>query len=174
MVMLGVAFSLGGIAFSEDLTLEVAKQKVLAAAKLIEEQGSAAFPKLRDPAGEFRFADGKGYIWVHSMSGKMLMHPTKSELVGTNMLLDKDSSGFSYILAMNKLVARYGQGWVVYLWPKPGKKLEETKASFVKLVKRGSDEYVIGCGMYAASAEYVRKTCPGDILFDTTNFTDTE
>jgi signal transduction histidine kinase len=158
------------IAQAEDLTLEVVKNKVLAAAKLIEENGESAFPNFKNLNGEFRFADGKGYVWVHSGNGIMLMHPVKPELEGTDMIGEKDSSGFPYILAMNRLTARNGQGWVVYLWPKPGKRFEEIKASFVKQVKKNNKVYVIGCGMYAASTQYVKSMCPGDVIYDSDNF----
>ncbi|MCX5707767.1 MAG: cache domain-containing protein [Candidatus Omnitrophica bacterium] len=156
--------------FAQDLTLEVVKAKVLAAAKLIEEEGTGAFSKLKDPNGEFRFGDGKGYVWVHSLNGQMIMHPTRPELERTDMLNDKDSSGFPFIYAMNQLVEKRKQGWVVYLWPKPGKKIEEIKASFVRLARNQGKDYVVGCGMYAASADYVRSAFPGDAIYDSTNF----
>lgn len=158
------------MAADESLSLELVKSKVLAAAQLIETEGESVFPQLRNPSGEFRFAEGKGYVWVHSMSGVMQMHPVKPELERTNMINDKDSSGFPYILAMNRLVALNGQGWVVYLWPKPGKKIEELKASFVKLVKKDNKEYVVGCGMYAASFDYVKSNFPGDVIYSSANF----
>lgn len=160
----------GKIALAEELTLEVAKAKVLAASKLIEEQGADAFSKLRDPNGEFRFGDGKGYVWVHGLNGQMLMHPTRPELERTNMINDKDSTGFPFIYAMNQLVEKHQEGWVVYLWPKPGKKIEEIKASFVSLAKNQGKDYVVGCGMYAASSDYVRSMFPGDVIYDSTNF----
>ena len=170
--VLGLCFVLKG-AFAEELTLEVAKAKVLAAAKLIEEDGATAFPKFKDPNGEFRFAEGKGYVWVHGLDGQMLMHPTRPELERTNMLNDKDSTGFPFIYAMNQLVKKNKGGWVVYLWPNPGKKIEEIKASFVSLARNQGKDYVIGCGMYAASADYVRSMFHGDVIYDSTNFFET-
>jgi signal transduction histidine kinase len=163
----------GKVVFAEDLTLDVVKAKVTAAAKLVEEDGTGAFSKLKDSGGEFRFGDGKGYIWVHDLNGQMLMHPTKPELERTNMLNDKDSTGFPFIYAMNKLVEKRKEGWVVYLWPKPGKTIEEIKASFVKLARNQGKDYVVGCGMYAASASYVRTVFPGDVVYDSTNFFET-
>jgi signal transduction histidine kinase len=163
----------GKAAFAEELTLTVVKAKVLAAAKLIEEQGPEAFSKLKDLDGEFRFGDGKGYVWVHSLNGQMLMHPTRPELERTNMLNDRDSAGFPFIYAMNQLVGKNKEGWVVYLWPKPGKKINEIKASFVRLAKSQGKDYVIGCGMYAASSDYVRSMFPGDVIYDSTNFFET-
>jgi len=155
--------------FAETLTLDLAKLKVKAAAKLIEEKGEAAFPELRDPAGEFRFGEGKGYIWVHDLSGKMLMHPTQPELEGTNMLDYKDSSGFAFFISMNEIAKKYGEGWVVYLWPKPGKKIEELKSSYVILAKNADKEYVVGCGMYNVNKEYIKSLYPRDIIYSSEN-----
>jgi len=100
------------------------------------------------------------------------MHPAKPELEGTNMLNDKDSTGFAFIFAMNRLVEKHNEGWVVYMWPKPGKKIDEVKASFVRLAKNQGRDYVIGCGMYAASADYVRSMFPKDVLYDSNNFSE--
>lgn len=166
LAALAFLFSASGISLAQEFSLSLAKEKVEAAAKLIESEGEAAFPKLRDPNGEFRFAGGKGYIWIHSMSGPMLMHPTKPELEGTNALELKDSTGFSFILAMNALVRKSGAGWVVYLWPLPGKKIEEYKGSFVKLARYGGKEYVVGCGIYYVSKDYIKSQLPQDIVYD--------
>jgi signal transduction histidine kinase len=160
----------GKVVFAEELTLEVTKAKVLAAVKLIEEEGTGAFSKFRDPNGEFRFGDGKGYVWVHGLNGEMLMHPAMRELEHTNMLSDTDSTGFPFIYAMNQLVEKRKEGWVVYLWPKPGQKIEQIKASFVKLANNQGKGYVVGCGMYAASVDYVRSKFPADVIYDSTNF----
>jgi methyl-accepting chemotaxis protein len=157
------------ISFAEEFSLALAKEKVEAAVKLVEAEGEAAFPKLRNPSGEFRFADDKGYIWVHSMTGPMLMHPTVAELEGTNALELKDSTGFYFIVAMNDLVKKYGSGWVVYLWPLPGEKTEEYKGSFVKLAKYGGKEYVVGCGMYYVNKDYIKSIFPADIVYDSSS-----
>jgi methyl-accepting chemotaxis protein len=158
--------SVSGISFAQEFSLVLAKEKVQAAVKLVEAEGEAAFPKLKDPNGEFRFANGKGYIWVHSMSGPMLMHPTKPELEGTDALELKDSTGFTFIAAMNVLVRKYGSGWVVYLWPLPGKNTEEYKGSFVKLARYGGKEYVVGCGIYYVSKDYIKSQLPQDVVYD--------
>jgi signal transduction histidine kinase len=166
LVTLCVTAFTAGFCFAETLTLALAKEKVKAAAKLIAAEGEAAFPKLKDPNGEFRFAEGKGYVWVHDLSGKMLMHPTQPELEGKNMIDYKDSNGFMFFVAMNRLVTKYGEGWVVYFWPKPGKKTEEIKGSFVSLVNNGGKKYVVGCGMYDINKEYIKSVYPMDTIYD--------
>jgi methyl-accepting chemotaxis protein len=96
----------------------------------------------------------------------MLMHPVKPELEGTNATELVDSTGFYFIVAMNNLVKKYGSGWVVYLWPLPGKKTEDYKGSFVKLAKNGGKEYVVGCGMYFVNKDYIKSVFPSDIVID--------
>ena len=48
--------------FANAMAPQLVKEKATAAAKLIEAEGEAAFAKIKDPKGEFRFADGQGYI----------------------------------------------------------------------------------------------------------------
>jgi len=147
----------------EMLTPRLVKEKVLRAAQLVESEGEAAFPKLTDKNGEFVFAGGRGYIWVHSLTGPMLVHP---KLVGQDSLSMKDSSGFYHVLAMNKLVKKYGSGWVVYFWAKPGKRMQDFKASFVKLVHHGDGDYVVGCGMYNADKQFIKSVYPNDVIWE--------
>jgi signal transduction histidine kinase len=161
-----LACAKGRCSAQEILTLQLVKEKVIAAAKLIEEQGETAFPALKDPDGQFRFAAGKGYIWVHDLAGVFLLQPSKPELEGVNQLDLKDSNDFYFIKAMNDLVRKQKEGWVVYFWPKPGKKTSELKGSFVKLAVKNGKEYVVGCGMYDVSKDYIRSVYPQDMIYD--------
>jgi signal transduction histidine kinase len=165
-----VIFVLAQACFAQPLSLVLVKQKVKAASELIETEGEAAFDKLKDPNGEFRFCGGKGYVWVHSLSGVMLMHPVQPDLVGRNMADYQDSEGFLFIVAMNKLVKKYGGGWVVYFWPKPGSRKDSLKGSFVQLVKNSGKDYIVGCGMYEVSKEYIKSVFPQDIVCDSELF----
>lgn len=69
--------------YTEPLTPELCKQKAKAAATLVKAEGDAAFGKIKDPKGEFIFGDGEGYVWIHNLEGKMVMHPIKPSLDGT-------------------------------------------------------------------------------------------
>ncbi len=151
---------------SDDLmSAELVKAKVEKAGRMVEAEGTAVFPKFRDKGGEFWFGGGKGYIWIHNLEGIMLVHPAQPELEGTDVLGLKDSSGFAFIATMNDLVKKHGSGWVVYFWAKPGKKITDYKASYVKLVHHGSNNYIIGCGIYNMNEEYIRLKFPEDVIF---------
>lgn len=157
--------SLSAICQGEPLTPELCKAKAKAAAKLLKAEGDAAFSKLKDPAGEFRFADGKGYVWIHNLDGKMVMHPIKPALDGKNLLDMRDINGVYLFVAMNELVQEKAEGWVAYAWPKPGEKKSSPKVSYVILVEHGENEYVAGSGMYDVTAEDIAKNFPGDAIY---------
>jgi hypothetical protein len=163
MVMVMVFSSTG---FSESLTPQLCKEKVIAAAELLKAKGAGAFPELKDPEGPFRFGGGAGYIWVHNLDGIMVMHPIKASLEGKGLLDMRDTNGVYFFVAFNELVEEKGAGWVPYAWPKPGEKESSSKVSFVMLVENGGNEYVVGSGMYDATAEDIKKQFPGDAVYE--------
>jgi signal transduction histidine kinase len=152
--------------FSEELTPALCKAKAQAAAALLKAEGDAALPKIKDPNGEFRFADGKGYVWIHNLDGVMVMHPIKPALDGKGLLDMRDVNNVYLFAAMNELVEEKGEGWVPYAWPKPGEKDSSPKISYVVLVERGEDTYVSGAGMYDVTAEDIKKDFPNDAIYE--------
>lgn len=152
--------------FAEALTPELCKAKAKAAAALLKGEGDAALAKIKDPNGEFRFADGAGYVWIHNLDGVMVMHPIKSSLDGKNILDIRDVNGVYLFVAMNELVEEKGEGWVPYAWPKPGQKESSPKVSYVVLVERGDETYVAGAGMYDVTAADIKTKFPGDAVYE--------
>jgi signal transduction histidine kinase len=160
-----VLFAFASIGYTEPLTPDLCKQKAKAAAELVKAEGEAAFAKLKDPKGEFRFGNGEGYVWVHNLEGKMVMHPIKPSLDGKGLLDMRDINGVYLFAAMNELVEEKGEGWVPYAWPKPGQKESSPKVSYVVLVKHGGKNYVVGSGMYDVTAADIAKKFPKDAIY---------
>ncbi len=152
--------------FAEELTAQLCKDKVVAATKLIAAEGEAAFAKIKDPNGEFRFGNGAGYIWVHNMDTEMVMHPIKPSLDGKDLSGLQDKNGVLFFMAFNEVAGDNGQGWVEYQWPKPGKKETSPKVSFVKLVEYGGVEYVAGAGIYDVTKADIKKLFPKDAVYE--------
>ncbi|MDD5347048.1 MAG: cache domain-containing protein [Candidatus Omnitrophica bacterium] len=150
--------------FAEEMTLTMVKQKVNDAVRMLATDGKEGFAKIKDPDGEFRFGNGRGYIWIHDLQGWMIVHPTQPHLEGTMTIDMQDSRGFRFIAAMNKLVAEHEQGWVAYLWPKPGRQDEAYKVAFVKKAMVDGEPYVVGCGMYDVGIAEVKQQFPNDAL----------
>lgn len=152
--------------YGEPLTPKLCKDKAKAAAVLLKAQGDAALPIIKDPNGEFMFADGKGYIWVHNLDGVMVMHPIKPALDGRGLNDMRDVNGVYLFVSMNELVEEKGEGWVPYAWPKPGEKDSSPKVSYVVLVKHDGKDYVAGSGMYDVTAADIKKMFPGDAIYE--------
>lgn len=135
------------------------KAEVEKASAMLLAEGDAAIAKIK----EMRFGDGN-YCWIHDMQGMMVMHPIKPELDGKNILGNTDPNGKALFAAMNELVGGKGAGWVTYMWPKPGAKDPSPKVSYVKLVKVGGKEYVVGSGIYDVTADQIKKDFSGDAI----------
>ena len=164
IVVMFLLFSVS-VGFAEKLSPELCKQKAIAAAKLLKAEGDAALAKIKDPQGEFRFADGKGYIWVHNLDGIMVMHPIKAALDGKGLLDMRDVNGVYLFVAMNEICEDHGAGWVPYAWPKPGQKKSSPKVSYVVLVKHGDKDYVAGSGMYDVTAAQIKAKFSNDAIY---------
>ena len=63
---------------------------------------------------------GNEYFWINDMQPKMVMHPIRPELDGTDLAQNKDPTGKPLFVAFVDVVKAKGAGDVPYLWPKPG------------------------------------------------------
>lgn len=135
------------------LTPKMVIDKVNSAAALLVKDGKGAFAKFKGKGSEYIF--GGTYIWIHDINGVMQMHPVKPKMEGKQLLGLKDENGKLFFVEMNNLVKEKGSGWVIYVWPKPGAEETSPKVSYVKLVKVGEEELVVGCGVYDWTMEKV-------------------
>lgn len=165
VVSLFFVLAFSSTSFGEALTPELCKTKVKAAAELLKAEGDAALEKIKDPNGEYRFAGGEGYLWVHNLDGVMVMHPIKPALDGKGLLDMRDVNNVYLFVAMNELVEEKGEGWVPYSWPKPGQKESSPKVSYVILIP-GDAGYVVGSGLYDVTAADIKKMFPGDAIYE--------
>ncbi len=160
------ALFITSIGLCEPLTPQLAKQKVIEACNLLEQEGEAAFEKIKDPEGPFRFADGQGYIWIQDFNAIVLMHPIKPSLDGKDMSGFADKDGTLLFLNFSDICEEYGAGWVPYVWPKPGQEATSPKISYVKAVKHGGKDYVAGAGMYDVTPTDIGKLFPDDPIYE--------
>jgi len=104
----------------------------------------------RQAVKAMRYA-GTEYVWINTLDGVMVMHPTKPALDGTNVLDMKDPNGKPLFLAMTNLVKANGDGFVDYQWPKPGSSKPEPKVSYVKGFAPWG--WLVGSGIYVDDVE---------------------
>ncbi len=151
---------------AEELTAQMCKEKAIAASKLIEKEGEAAYSKLRDPNGEFRFGDGEGYVWVQTTDNVMLMHPIAPDLDGTDISGNRDLKGMYFCVAFCEICEENGSGWVPYTWSKVGEESESPKVSYLVRVSHGGKEYIVGSGLYDVTAEEIKAKFPNDAVYE--------
>ena len=99
---------------------------------------------------------GDNYFWINDYQPRMIMHPMKPELDGKDLSGAKDPNGKKLFVAFVDVVKKEKQGFVDYLWPKPGHDKPVAKTSYVK----GYDkwQWVIGSGIYLDDVEKIYQT----------------
>lgn len=139
---------------STKATSEMIIKKVNEAIKILETKGVEGYKELKGKDSKFLFAGT--YLWINDYDGVMLMHPIKPGLVTKPLLNLKDSNGKLLFLEMVTKVKSNNEGWVSYMWPKPGEKARSLKVSFVKKAVINGKPVVVGCGTYDLSEAEVK------------------
>ncbi len=89
---------------------------------------------------------GQEYFWINDLIPKMIVHPFKPELDGKDISGIKDPNGKALFIEFVKTCKEKGEGFVDYMWPKPGKEAPVSKVSFVKVFEPWG--WIIGTGVY--------------------------
>jgi diguanylate cyclase (GGDEF)-like protein len=92
-----------------------------------------------------RYNDSE-YFWINDLHPRMVMHPIKPDLDGSDLTDNKDPNGqylFRTFVAIGK---SKGGGFVSYMWPKPGEEKPVPKISYVRLYEPWG--WIIGSGIY--------------------------
>ena len=87
-----------------------------------------------------------GYFWINDFDAVVLIHPINQKLNNQNMHDYKDPNGKQIFKEFAELAKKEKEGFVNYVWPKPGFDKPQEKVSFVKLFKPYN--WVIGTGEY--------------------------
>ena len=95
--------------------------------------------------------DKKGYFWINDLHPRMVMHPIKPSLDGKDLSKFKDPAGKYLFVEFVKVCKANGEGFVEYMWPKPGETKPVPKMSYVRLFKPWG--WIIGSGAYVSDVE---------------------
>jgi signal transduction histidine kinase len=106
----------------------------------------AALKQLNDKDGPFVWKDS--YVFVLDSDAAVLVaHPIKPHLVGKNLIGIKDTNGKLFFLEFTNIAnSEEGEGWVDYMWPKPGKRKASPKRSYI--LKVPGMQLAVGAGIY--------------------------
>jgi cytochrome c len=145
MAALCICLVFGSVAYAatEGGTAEEAMAMVDKAVALVQESGQEkAFAAFNDTAGEFVMKDL--YIFVVDMSGTILAHGAKAELIGKNMMGLQDPDGKFIIKDMIEMAKTQPEGWVDYKWDNPMTKSIGNKSTYYRKVT----DILVCCGVY--------------------------
>ena len=117
-------------------------EKEVAASKISTED---AQKQALDELASVRYGDND-YFWVNDMQSRIIMHGAKPQLNGKDMSSFKDPSGKIIFNEFVKIASDKGEGFLEYLWPKPGHSEPVSKVSYVKLFSKWG--WVLGTGIY--------------------------
>lgn len=113
-----------------------------ASGELSREQSQAA---AKQAIATMRY-DKNEYFFITDMTPTVVMHPIKPELNGKDATAIKDPNGFALFVGFADMVRKNAEGFVPYLWPKPGLSDPVEKLSYVKGFTPWG--WVIGSGIY--------------------------
>ncbi len=91
------------------------------------------------------------YFWINDTRPYMIMHPFKSEMDGTDLSDYKDPNGKKIFIEFVEVCKKDGEGFVDYMWPKPGFAKPVPKISYVKFFKPWG--WIVGSGIYLDDVE---------------------
>jgi methyl-accepting chemotaxis protein len=93
------------------------------------------------------------YFFVQNKDNVTVVHGTRSDLEGVDQTKTQDPTGKYFFVAMTKLAAEKGEGFVDYQFAKPGAPLDQPspKLSYVKLFAPW--QWTLGTGMYIDDIE---------------------
>jgi methyl-accepting chemotaxis protein len=109
---------------------------------LTQDQARAA---AKQAVAGMRFG-GDNYFWINDFGPTMVMHPIKPKLNGEDLAGFTDPAGKRLFVEMVKVAQAQGEGFVDYLWPKPGSEEPVPKVSYVKAVPGW--QWIVGAGVY--------------------------
>ncbi|MGJ0343905.1 cache domain-containing protein [Aliarcobacter cryaerophilus] len=105
--------------------------------------------RLKDIVNATRYSK-TGYFWINDLDAVVLIHPINPKLNNKDMHEYKDPNGKQIFKEFADIAKKDKEGFIDYVWPKPGFDQPQLKVSFVKLFTPYN--WVIGTGEYVENA----------------------
>jgi len=135
--------------FADSATKEEIVAKVKEAASMIINEGQdAAFKEINNREGKFVWKDT--YVFVMDLEGTLLARAFQQGGVGKNWLNFKDKSKppKQPIKEMVDLAKGKGEGWVEYMYPKPGAGQEAPSKKISYIYRVPGQNLFVAAGIY--------------------------
>jgi signal transduction histidine kinase len=134
-------------AFADKATKKEVIAKVKEATKMITNKGQdAAFKEINNKEGKFVWKDT--YVFVFDLEGTLVARAFRQQGIGQNWMNLKDQSSppKQMVKEMADVAKGKGEGWVEYMYPKPGEDAPSKKISYIYRVP--GQNLFVGAGIY--------------------------
>ncbi|MBI9074950.1 MAG: cache domain-containing protein [Desulfatibacillum sp.] len=130
----------------EQATRQECMEKCRQAADLMVNEGvDEALKIIGDKNGPFVWKDT--YVFCLDLERQCnAAHPVSPALVGKNLMTAKDVNGKMFFAEFISVAFNKGEGWVSYMWPKPGEQTASSKVAYV--LKVPNQPYAVLAGIY--------------------------
>ncbi|MGD9969821.1 MAG: methyl-accepting chemotaxis protein [Sulfuricurvum sp.] len=95
--------------------------------------------------------NGDDYCFILDTNVRGVMHPIKPQLDGTDLSGIEDPNGVKLFVEFARVAKTQKEGFVRYMWSKPGKEEPQPKLSYVRLFEAWG--WIIGSGVYIDEVE---------------------
>lgn len=116
------------------------------AVSLVGATGRAAFEEFHKNGSQWR--NGDTYLFGNALNGMQILNTGFPALEGTDQCCTKDATGKMVFQEFKRVLEANGEGWVSYMWPKPGQTAPSQKWSYIKAVEIDGERALIGAGFY--------------------------
>ncbi len=123
------------------------------AAELFEREGHEACAEFKRPDSEW--LSGDVYVFVLDFGSNALCHPT---LEGRNLAEFRDADGRPIMeLMLRQLRGGGSEGWVHYLWPRPGQTVQGWKSTYLRRATcpEHDEDVIVAAGAYGLQLEKI-------------------
>ena len=146
-LLIGICFlTATSLYATEKATKEECMTMCRKAAALAQEKGAEEMiAQVSDPHGPFVWKDT--YLYIIDLDTKFVVaHPIRPNLTNRDMFGLKDINGKMFFVEMFNIATEKGEGWLDYMWPKPGENKPSSKSTFVLRVP--DHNYAVVSGIY--------------------------
>ncbi len=105
----------------------------------------------------------KDYYWINDYTPVMIMHPFSPQLEGQDLSTKADPNGVLLFVEMANVVKEKGEGFVNYMWERPGESKPIPKISYVKGFKEWN--MIVGSGVYIDDIQAVKNKILFSLVF---------
>jgi len=92
--------------------------------------------------------NGLGYVFAYDAEVNVVVVGSRPEMEGKNLRDTHDANGVYYTRDLVTLAAEHGQGYITYLYPKPGAATSEPSPKLSYILEFAPWRWAIGAGVY--------------------------